>query len=75
VLADHFADADDLFLIAGVVEKELLALFHLLEVAPRGEIAHAVPRLALGAALDLVVPGKLFRLGLEKPIRHVIPPI
>ena len=33
VLADHFADADDLFLIAGVIEEEPVALFHLLEVA------------------------------------------
>src|SRR5208282_3649709 len=72
-LADYFADADHLLLGAGVIEEELLALLHLLEMAPRGEIAHAAPRLALGAALDLVVPGKLFRLGLHQPVGHDYP--
>ena len=35
-----------------------------------GEIAHAAPRLAFLAALDLIVPGKFLGLGLQKPIRH-----
>jgi hypothetical protein len=29
--------------------------------------------LALGAALDLIVPGKFLRLGLHQPIRHAHP--
>src|SRR5579863_965500 len=71
VLTDDLADGDDLLFIAGVIEKKLVAPFHLLEMPARGEIAHAAPGLALLAAFDLVVPGKLFRFGLQEPIGHV----
>src|SRR5437879_4015028 len=70
----HFADADDLLLVAGVIEEELVALLHLLEMAARGEIAHAGPGLALGATLDLIVPGKILRFGLQQPVSHVPSP-
>jgi hypothetical protein len=69
-LAEDFADADDLLLVAGVIEEKFFALLHRLKMFARREIAHATPRLALLAALDLIVPGKLFRLGLHQPIRH-----
>src|SRR5580700_402349 len=69
-LAEDFADADDLLLVAGVIEEKFLTLLHRLQMLARGEIAHAAPRLALLAARDLIVPGKLLRLGLHQPIRH-----
>src|ERR1700691_3567799 len=70
MLADDFADGDDLLLPPGVIEKEFFALFHFFQIAPRREIAHAAPCLALGAARDLIVPGEFLRLGLHQPIRH-----
>src|SRR6516162_6312891 len=69
--ANDFADADDLFLAAGVIEEKLLTLFHFLEIAARDEVANAAPYLALAAALDLIVPGKFFRLGFHQPVRHL----
>jgi hypothetical protein len=69
------ADADNLFLVARVVEEKLVAFFHFAEMAARGEITHAGPCLALGSALDLVIPGILIRLGLQQPVRHVTIPI
>src|SRR5580700_7373972 len=69
-LAEDFADADDLFLVAGVIEEKFLTLLHRLQMFARREIAHAAPRLALLAALDLVIPGKFLRLRLHQPIRH-----
>ena len=48
--ADHLNDADDPPLGAGMVEEGEVALLHLLEMLAGGEIAHAGPRLALGAA-------------------------
>src|SRR5580704_7617431 len=69
-LAEDFADADDLLLVAGVIEEKFLALLHRLQMLARREIAHAAPRLALLAALDLVIPGKFLRLRLHQPIRH-----
>src|SRR6516225_6054023 len=69
--ANDFADADDLFLVAGVIEEKLLALFHFLEIAARDEVANAAPGLAFAAALDLIVPGKFLRLGFHQPIGHV----
>src|SRR5262249_31294689 len=51
-------------------EERVLALLHRFEISTGDEIAHARPRLALGAALDLVVPGKCLGLGFQKPIRH-----
>src|SRR5271166_683206 len=71
-LANDFADADDLLLLAGVIEEKLLALFHFLEIAARDEIAHAAPRLTFAAALDLIVPRKFFRLGFHQPISHCL---
>src|SRR5262249_20702330 len=56
-LADHLANADDLFFIAGMIEEEFVALFHFLEMSARREISHARPGLSLGATLDLIVPG------------------
>src|SRR5216684_541408 len=67
---DHLDDADDLLLVAGVIEKRVVAEPHRLEVLPGAVVPHAGPRLALAAALDLVVPGKRLRLGLQQPIRH-----
>src|SRR5262249_41943231 len=67
---DDFADSDNLFLIAGVVEEKLLAFFHCLEIAARDEIAHAAPCLAFAATLNLIIPGELFRLSLHQPIGH-----
>src|SRR6185369_2543216 len=71
----HLGDADNLFLVARVVEDKLVAFFHFAEMAARGEITHAGPCLALGSALDLVIPGILIRLGLQQPVRHVTIPI
>src|SRR5437764_32954 len=68
--ADDLDDADDLLLLAGVIEERVLALLHGLEISASDEIAHARPRLALRAALDLVVPGKRLGLGFQKPISH-----
>src|SRR6516162_7663844 len=68
---NDFADADDLFFLTGVIEEKLLALFHLLEIAARDEVAHAAPNLAFAAAFDLIVPGKFLRLGFHQPIGHV----
>src|SRR5262249_43973788 len=42
---NHFADADNLLLVTRVIEKELVALFHLLEVPTRRGISHVRPRL------------------------------
>src|SRR5580700_3975706 len=67
-LLDDLADADHLLRGAGVIEEELLALLHRLEVSACREIAHAAPGLALLAAFDLIVPGELLRLGLQQPI-------
>jgi len=68
--ADHLDDADDLLLLAGVIEERVVALLHRLEVSARDEVAHAGPRLALGSALDLIVPGKYLGLGFQKPVGH-----
>src|ERR1700688_2444233 len=70
MLADHLGDADDLLAFAGVIEESALALFHLHQVELGLVIAHAAPRLALGAARDLIVPGERAGLGLQQPIRH-----
>src|SRR5262249_20906726 len=56
-LAHHLDDADDLLFLAGVIEERVFTLLHRLEISARDEVAHAGPRLALGAALDLIVPG------------------
>src|ERR1700733_6790173 len=69
-LPNNFADPDPPLLAAGIIEEKLLALFHLLEMPPRGEVAHAAPHLTLAAALDLIVPGKLLRFGLHQPVCH-----
>jgi len=69
-LADHLGDADDLLLLAGVIEQRALALLHLFQVPAGGEVAHAGPRFALGAALDLILPGKYVGLGFQKPVGH-----
>src|SRR5262249_55503561 len=69
-LADHLGDADDLLLLASVIEQRALALLHLLEIPAGGEVAHAGPPLALGAAFDLIVPGKNVGLGFLKPVGH-----
>ena len=53
MLADHLDDADDLLAFARVIEKSPLALFHPHQVEFGLMIAHAAPRLALVAALDL----------------------
>ena len=42
-LADDLDDADDLLLVAGVIEEGVLALLHRFQVLARGEIAHAGP--------------------------------
>src|SRR5580704_2729917 len=55
-LADHLDDADDLLLVAGVIEEREVAFLHRLEVLAGAEVAHAGPRLPLGALLDLIVP-------------------
>src|SRR5262249_36137095 len=68
--ADHLDDADDLLLVAGVVEERVVAEPHRLEMRAGAKVAHSGPRLALAAALDLVVPGECLRLGFEQPIRH-----
>ena len=67
---NYFADADDLFLVAGVIEKELVALLHLLEMPARCEIPHASPSLTLCATLELIVPGIFLGFSLEQPISH-----
>src|SRR5581483_10769349 len=61
----------DLLLVAGVIEEKLLTLFHFLEIAPGDEIPHPAPCLTLAAALDLIAPGKFFRLGFQQPKGHV----
>src|SRR5262249_10854188 len=73
--AHPLADADDLLLLAGVIEERVFALLHRLEISARDEVAHAGPRLALGAALDLIVPGKYVGLGFQKPVGHSFLPL
>src|SRR5205823_1681373 len=63
-------DADDLLLLAGVVEERAVARLHRLQIAARLEVAHAGPRLALGALLDLMLPTETVGLGLQQPVGH-----
>src|SRR5579862_2904418 len=72
--ADDVDDADDLLLVAGVIEEGQVALLHLLDIAARDEVAHPAPRLALGAALELIVPGEGLGFGLQQPVGHVFNP-
>src|SRR6266568_424442 len=72
---DHLDDADDLLLVPGVIEKRVIAEPHRFEVLPGAVVPHAGPRLALAAALDLIVPGKRLRLGLQQPICHGTLPV
>src|SRR5262249_1539480 len=69
-LADHLDDADDAFLVAGVIEERALATLHRLEMAAGAEIAHAGPRLAFVSLLDLMLPAEVLRLRLQQPVRH-----
>src|ERR1700756_4069337 len=53
-----------------MVEEGLVALLHVDEILPRGEIAHAGPGLALGTLRHLLVPGPDRGLGFPQPVRH-----
>jgi len=64
----HLDDADDLLVLARMIEKAEVAQLHRLHVVAGHEIAHARPRLALLAARLLHLPGVLLRLRLEEPI-------
>src|SRR5215469_9274458 len=69
-LPDHLGDADDLLAFVGMIEKRLVALLHVHEILPRGEIAHAGPSLAFCALGDLLIPRPARRFGFQEPIRH-----
>ena len=56
-LADHLDDADDLLLVAGMIEECEVAFLHRVEMLAGAKVAHAGPGVALGALLDLIVPG------------------
>src|SRR5262249_58100069 len=73
--ADHLDDANDLLLLAGMVEERVIAEPHRLEMLAGAKVAHPGPWLALAGALDLIVPGERIRLGLEQPIRHPYLPL
>src|SRR5262249_40531385 len=66
--ADHLDDANDLLLLAGMVEERVIAEPHRLEMLAGAKVAHPGPWLALAGALDLIVPGERIRLGLPHPI-------
>src|SRR5262249_9115030 len=74
-LADHLDDADDAFLVAGVIEEPTLATLHVFEMAARAEIAHAGPRLALFPLPPLMPPAEALGLCLQQPVRHSSPPL
>ena len=64
----HLDDADDLLVLARMIEKAEVAQLHGFHVVAGDEIAHARPRLALLAARLLHLPGVLIRLRLEQPV-------
>src|SRR5229473_6280727 len=53
-----------------MIEERAVALLHLLQVALGDVIAHAGPRGALRAALDLLLPRPRSGLGLHQPVGH-----
>src|SRR5262249_4865896 len=71
VFADDLNDADNPLLIARMIEEAEIALLHFLHIFRGLPVAHAAPRLALGAPLLLHVPGKCLGCGFEQPIGHV----
>src|SRR5487761_1896067 len=72
-LLDDLSDADDLLALVGVIEEGAVALLHLHEVLPGGEIANAGPGFALRAPGDLLIPRPGGRLGFHQPVRHIYP--
>src|SRR5579864_8169822 len=58
-----------------MIEESLVALLHVHEILPRGEIAHAGPGLALGAFRYLLVPRPGRRFGFHQPVIHPVSPI
>src|SRR6201999_1021082 len=69
-LLDDLGDADDLLALVGMIEERFVALLHVHEILPRGEIAHAGPGLALGALRHLLIPRPRRRFGFHQPVRH-----
>src|SRR6202035_5435752 len=69
-LLDHLGDADDVLALVGMIEEGAVALLHLHEVLPGGEIAHAGPGFALGAFCDLLVPRPARRFRFHQPVIH-----
>src|SRR3977135_2166064 len=67
-LADDLRDAHDRALAARMIEEGLVTLLHGIEMDAGRVIAHTGPGLALGAAFDLLVPGKYLRLRLDQPV-------
>ena len=67
----HLHDADDLLVIAGVIEEGEVAELHGEHILARLEVAHAVPGLAGLAARFQHLPREHVGLGLHQPIgRH-----
>src|SRR6266404_240755 len=69
-LLDDLGDPDDLLSFVGMIEEGAVALLHVHEILPGGEIAHPGPGLALGAFCNLLVPRPGRRLGFHQPVVH-----
>ena len=73
-LLDDLGDADDLLALVGMVEERLVALLHVDEILPRGEIAHAGPGFALGALCHLLSHDQTDGSDFTSQYAIVIPP-
>src|SRR4029077_6587590 len=69
-LLDDFSDPDDLLALVGMIEEGAVALLHLHQILPCGEITHAGPGFALGAFGHLLVPRPARRFGFHQPVCH-----
>src|ERR1700716_2686522 len=72
-LLDDLGDADDLLALVGVIKEGEVALLHLHEILPRGEMAHPSPGLALGTFCHLLIPRPARRFRFHQPVRHCHP--
>src|SRR6185369_2259848 len=70
LLTDDLDNADDRLALVGMIEEAAVALLHLYQVLLGGVVAHAGPLGALGAGLDLLVPGPRTGFALHQPVSH-----
>src|SRR4030088_3083832 len=56
-----------------MIEEGAVALLHLHQILPGGEIAHAGPGFALGALCHLLIPGPARRFRFHQPVVHDYP--